>query len=249
MGKKTPKPVKEVKEQSVLKKVWNFIWNDDSLLSWVVNILLAFIIIKFIFYPAIGFAFQTDLPVVAVVSGSMEHNSAHPCGIGGFRVADGACLNPDTTRYEICGQNVPDFQRYSVDEYWELCGDWYEQNVGISLDEFSQFPFSNGFNIGDVMIIYGKDWDKIEIGDILLFMGQSGMPIIHRVVNITEEDGQRYLMTKGDHNEIPNPAGPNIELKISQEQYQGVAVAKIPWIGYVKIYFVRTILAIMGLFS
>ncbi|MBS3141657.1 signal peptidase I [Candidatus Woesearchaeota archaeon] len=56
-----------------IKKIWNFIWHDDSWLAWFVNLILAFIIVKFIIYPLLGFALATNLPVVAVISGSMEH--------------------------------------------------------------------------------------------------------------------------------------------------------------------------------
>ena len=58
-----------------LKKVWYFIWEDNSIWSWIVNIVLAFILIKFIVYPGLGFLLQTSHPVVAVVSESMEHNN------------------------------------------------------------------------------------------------------------------------------------------------------------------------------
>ena len=57
-----------------LRKTWKFIWEDDSPLSWVVNVLLAFVIIKFLVYPGLGFILGTSHPLVAVVSGSMEHN-------------------------------------------------------------------------------------------------------------------------------------------------------------------------------
>lgn len=57
-----------------LKKAWHFIWYDDSLLSWIVNLVLAFVIVKFIVYPGIGLLLGTQFPIVAVVSGSMEHN-------------------------------------------------------------------------------------------------------------------------------------------------------------------------------
>ena len=57
-----------------LRKVWHFIWEDNSIWSWIVNIILAFILIKFIVYPVLGLALGTSHPVVAVVSGSMEHN-------------------------------------------------------------------------------------------------------------------------------------------------------------------------------
>ena len=60
--------------KSYLKKFWNFIWYDDSALSWIVNIILAFVLIKFVIYPGLGFILGTDYPVVAVVSESMEHN-------------------------------------------------------------------------------------------------------------------------------------------------------------------------------
>jgi signal peptidase I len=56
-----------------LHKVWFFIWEDDSPWSWIVNIILAFVLIKFIIYPSLGFVLQTTHPVVAVVSESMEH--------------------------------------------------------------------------------------------------------------------------------------------------------------------------------
>lgn len=60
---------------SILRKVWRFIWYDDSLLSWIVNIILAFIIVKFLLYPGLGLILGgTTHPVVAVVSGSMQHN-------------------------------------------------------------------------------------------------------------------------------------------------------------------------------
>jgi hypothetical protein len=55
-------------------KIWYFIWHDDSIWSWLVNIILAFVLIKFIIYPGLGLIFGTQFPVVAVVSNSMEHN-------------------------------------------------------------------------------------------------------------------------------------------------------------------------------
>jgi len=62
------------KAKKLLKKTWYFIWEDNSIWSWIVNIILAFILIKFIVYPGLGFLLSTSHPVVAVVSESMEHN-------------------------------------------------------------------------------------------------------------------------------------------------------------------------------
>ena len=60
--------------KNLLKKLWHFIWNDNSIWSWIANIALAFVLIKFVVYPGLGFALATSHPVVAVVSESMEHN-------------------------------------------------------------------------------------------------------------------------------------------------------------------------------
>ena len=58
-----------------LKKIWHFIWEDNSIWSWIANIAIAFVLIKFIVYPGLGYALSTSHPVVAVVSESMEHNA------------------------------------------------------------------------------------------------------------------------------------------------------------------------------
>jgi len=61
--------------KKILKKTWHFIWKDDSIWSWIVNIIIAFILVKFVVYPGLGALLDTGYPVVAVVSKSMEHNS------------------------------------------------------------------------------------------------------------------------------------------------------------------------------
>lgn len=66
---------KEIKKPTTwYGKVWYFIWHDNSVASWIVNIILAYVIIKFIVYPGLGLIFGTHFPIVAVVSNSMEHH-------------------------------------------------------------------------------------------------------------------------------------------------------------------------------
>jgi len=60
--------------KSTWQKVWFFIWTEDSLESWIVNIILAYVLIKFLLYPGLGLILGTTHPIVAVVSGSMQHN-------------------------------------------------------------------------------------------------------------------------------------------------------------------------------
>ena len=71
--KKTMPDGKQIKKY--WGKVWYFIWEDNSIWSWIVNVILAFVLIKFMVYPGLGFALSTSHPIVAVVSSSMEHNA------------------------------------------------------------------------------------------------------------------------------------------------------------------------------
>ena len=56
------------------KKIWYFLWKDDSWESLLVSAALVLIIGKFILLPALGVILGTQLPIVAVVSNSMDHD-------------------------------------------------------------------------------------------------------------------------------------------------------------------------------
>ena len=56
------------------KKFWKFL-KKDTWQSWVVSLILAFIIIKFIFFPGLSFVMGTSLPLVVVESCSMYHEA------------------------------------------------------------------------------------------------------------------------------------------------------------------------------
>lgn len=54
------------------KRLWNFL-QEDSWSSFVVTLILAFVIIKFIFFPGLSLITGTSLPLVIVESCSMYH--------------------------------------------------------------------------------------------------------------------------------------------------------------------------------
>ncbi len=190
--------------KKTLKQLWNFIWNDDSVWSWLANIALAFILIKFIVYPGLAFALVTTHPVVAVVSESMEH-------------------------------------RANFDNYWENAK-WFYVTNNIKKTDFESFPLKNGFNKGDIMVLKGKKAKDIKVGDIIVFWSARKDPIIHRVIKKWQENGVYYFRTKGD-NYLTNPTSiknPLLdETSISQDKVIGNAVFKIPFLGYIKIWFVE----------
>lgn len=55
-------------------KTWHFLAHDDSTASFIVDALLVIIIGRYILYPLIGLALGSSFPIVAVVSGSMDHD-------------------------------------------------------------------------------------------------------------------------------------------------------------------------------
>lgn len=220
-------PKKKKKPQSTLGKIWYFIWHDDSFLSWIVNLILAFVIIKFIVFPTLGGLLGTDLPVVAVVSESMEHGATAIYSKQG----SGECK---FANYKLCTYYGPDKVEKNFDNYWQYCGDWYEEK-GISREQFETFPLKNGFSKGDIIVLTGKEPEDIQIGDTIVFQAKKAYPIIHRVVQI---DGEIF-QTKGDHNPSQINDGLLNEYNIHQDQILGVAKARVPYLGWVKIGLVE----------
>lgn len=203
--------MREKKSKAVLKKVWHFVWEDNSIWSWIVNIILAFILIKFLVYPGLGLALGTSYPIVAVVSNSMEHN-------------------------------------YDFDTWWQNSEEYYS-GIGIVKSSFEKFPLKNGFNKGDIMVLWRANPNNIKIGDVIVFISARTNPkpdpIIHRIIIIEENNGNTAYQTKGD-NYITNrrqinacfPDGCIYESDIQQSQIIGKALFKVPYLGYIKIWFV-----------
>ncbi|MGE0793683.1 MAG: hypothetical protein AB7V77_05895, partial [Candidatus Woesearchaeota archaeon] len=118
-SKKNQKNTNKFKEY--WKKTWNFIWYDDSIASWLVNIILAFVIIKYMLYPLLGLIVGTNLPVVAVISESMEHE----VNFDSWWTSQAECSG------KLCTQK-----------------DFYEE-FNISKEQFEEFTLKNGFKRGD----------------------------------------------------------------------------------------------------
>jgi hypothetical protein len=61
-----------------LKKFWNFIWKDESILGWLTFILILFFLTKFIFLPLLSLIAGSALPLAIVESCSMYHAEGFP---------------------------------------------------------------------------------------------------------------------------------------------------------------------------
>ena len=117
---------------------------------------------------------------------------------------------------------------------WWTRHDTKYSSIEINETEFSHFSFTNGFSKGDILFIVGVNPHNIKIGDVIIFNAGQQAPIIHRVINITQSNGQYIFSTEGDD----NPGQLSIEMQINQNQIVGKAVFRIaPFIGWAKLIF------------
>ena len=187
-----------MQRESIFRKFWNWLWNSNSILSWVVSFLLAFLIVRFIFYPVIGLLLGSSIPLVVIESGSMEHFA-------------------------------------SFDKWYEAQQEDYAK-IGITEEQVQKWNFGSGLNKGDIAIIKGRDFSKIKVGDVIVFRPpEQKKAIIHRVVEVNAQQG--YIATKGD----ANIGQLSVERKIRPEQLEGIAVLRIPFIGWIKLALVQGI--------
>ncbi len=174
---------KEVKDK--IKQSWNWVWHSNSIWSWIVALVIIYVFIKLIFFPGLSLITGSSLPLAGVESSSMDHQ----------------IIKDENKIFSLCDKSYTKENKESIDsfdEYWEICGNWYEQKE-ITKQQFLKFPLKNGFKKGDIIFVWGRF--KPKIGDIIIFEtnpeSSAPRPIIHRIVDINE---QGIIQTKGDHN-------------------------------------------------
>ena len=208
-----------------IKKFWKWMWNSDSILSYFAVLVFAIVFFKFLLFPVLGFVFNNDYPLVAIVSGSMEHKAVY---------------NNYINKAEVCGKNLNYSKTTSLDfdSWWDICGDYYVDNYNISKKQFSTFEYKNGLNIGDVLVLaMWKKAEEIEVGDNLVFIPKDKRffeiygPVIHRIVKKETIENETYFTTKGDHNAYSNK---DFEEKLSDENLIAVPILRVPFLGYPK---------------
>lgn len=77
---------------------------------------------------------------------------------------------------------------------------------------------------GDLAIIKNCDPNELKENDIIAFRNGTSV-ITHRIIEVTEKDGKKVFLTKGDNNntEDRNPVSP--------ESVEGIYVSRIPGLG------------------
>lgn len=91
---------------------------------------------------------------------------------------------------------------------------------------------SPALNKGDLVIVFKALIEDLEVGDVIVFHKPTNPSelIVHRVYKIlTDSDGRRYVVTKGDANVNPD------NWRVYDELIVGKVVYVIPSIGWISI--------------
>ncbi len=94
---------------------------------------------------------------------------------------------------------------------------------------------------GDLLIIQHRSAEDIKIGDIVVYTStwHPESPVVHRVIQIIDDNGTLHFITKGDANPVSDPGYRTIDDII------GVVVYRIPYIGYISIWLKNPIIMIV----
>lgn len=141
------------------------------------------------------YGLNTNYPVVAVVSKSMEHN------------------DPQQTFFP------------------------YFSEKNFTGAQIKNLPFESGIRMGDIVVVRGTPFEKIKVGDVIVYKFPGREPIIHRVVAINGDS----LTTKGDNNKNEDQLLEGIAPPIKAENVKGKAIMHIPILGYVKIIYLKAV--------
>jgi len=85
--------------------------------------------------------------------------------------------------------------------------------------------------VGDVALISDVDIDELQEGDIIQYVSYDNVTLIlHRLIEIQEEDEVLQYITKGDANEDPDFK------PITENRILGKSIFSIPKLGWIQIF-------------
>ena len=90
-------------------------------------------------------------------------------------------------------------------------------------------------NINDLIIVGdGNKFNNTNVGDIIIFKKPAGEDriIVHRITEITSENGKRVIITKGDASPVSIPG---VDFPVNSQNFIGRVKFVIPQIGFIFI--------------
>ena len=92
---------------------------------------------------------------------------------------------------------------------------------------------------GDVVFVEDTDPGDITVDDIVTLAGGDGEYMTHRVIDVLEEDGEYYVETQGDANDVSDGV-------VSADAVVGVVTHDLPLVGY-PLLFARSSVGLLVL--
>jgi signal peptidase I len=210
---------------------------------WVIELATAFIS-AFLLYTILGLILQTSMPLVIVVSGSMEPvlHRGDVALLQGVHSASDLKVQEATINQDIAGKG-----------FWDFGSVNYFPDSTIPPSPYD-CVLHRGKSVYSVLL-NGKEYRLNTEGDIVVYFsqlpGRVSEPIIHRAVLLIHANDGDFLLTKGDSVYNPFfdadcgklvgsvPECPCITLyPVPIQQLQGKAAGWIPLVGYVKLLLI-----------
>ncbi|MEN4011560.1 MAG: signal peptidase I [Chloroflexota bacterium] len=102
---------------------------------------------------------------------------------------------------------------------------WFTSGLfGIRPFVVSGFSMKPAFVAGDLVLITPIEAQEVRMGDVIQFQ-RGGSFVVHRVIEIREQDGQRVFITQGDNNNVQDEPVP-------QSILRGKVAFYLPQIGW-----------------
>ncbi|MEM2866803.1 MAG: signal peptidase I [Candidatus Hadarchaeales archaeon] len=101
--------------------------------------------------------------------------------------------------------------------------------LGLRVTTVLSGSMSPSLEVGDVVVVREVSPSSVGPGDVIQF-GREGEAVIHRVVEVRQEGGNWFFITKGDANSSPDPT------PVSSSQLMGKMVLQIPKVGWIVIF-------------
>eukprot|EP00753_Platysulcus_tardus_P017052 PLAT6231.1.p1 GENE.PLAT6231.1~~PLAT6231.1.p1 ORF type:complete len:200 (+),score=48.92 PLAT6231.1:51-602(+) len=119
--------------------------------------------------------------------------------------------------------------------WWSLCCITRSESPIVVVLSGSMEP---AFYRGDILFLNNPP-EPVRVGDIVVYKQEGkDVPIVHRVLELHQKDGETFFLTKGDNNARDDRSGRIFtpgRMWLKQEDILGKAVVFLPTVGYVTV--------------
>ena len=107
---------------------------------------------------------------------------------------------------------------------WFAIGIFPIKPIGVASG--SMYP---NINMGDLVIVQKCNINDIEVGTVIEYK-RKDFSVIHRVIEITQKDGEFTIITQGDNND-----GPDSD-PVKEDQIVGRVIGRVPYLAWPTIW-------------